>query len=347
MTTHTPRPRPVLGALVIALVGSVAVAWAATVYDNFDDGVINPFFWSAYPEGGASIDETAGGMRFTIPATASGPAISSQLHSRCHVRGDFDVQVNFSLTAWPATNGVRVSLAVVSADANAPSPAVIIERASLAPDEFPGSDREVYAVDGGAGATLAPGSDLAGALRLTRSGGTITGWAWQQSSWMPIGSSTIGPSSDIVFALNSFTTDAQFGGETVQAVYDNVVVNSGEIVDCPVDTVATMARDDEYTFTINRSGKKAFPIWLTSTPTFDATQIDPATVRFGAFGGPQYTPEKSNVGDVNHDGRTDLKLLFKDVFVTCSTRLVVLTGQTFAGDSFGAFATVTTVGCQN
>ena len=192
-----------------------------------------------------------------------------------------------------------------------------------------------------------PAADVSGTLRLTRSGTTTTGYAWLQSSWMPIGSSTLGPASDVTFVLNSFTSDSQFGDQTVRVAYDDVVINHGTLVDCPVDTVATMGRGDDYTFMINKSGKKAFPVWLFGTPTFDVTQIDPSTVQFGAHGGPQYNPDKSNIGDANHDGRADIKFRFKDVLVNCSTRLVVLTGQTYAGDTFGAYATVTTVGCTN
>ena len=137
MTRPISVARRMLGAIVIALVGGVAAALAASVYDNFEDGVIDPFAWNAYPEGGATIAETAGIMAVTIPASASGAAISGQLHSRCQLRGDFDIQVNFILEAWGETNGVRASLAVISADASDTSPAQIIERASLAPDEFP------------------------------------------------------------------------------------------------------------------------------------------------------------------------------------------------------------------
>jgi hypothetical protein len=67
-----------------------------------------------------------------------------------------------------------------------------------------------------------------------------------------------------------------------------------------------------------------FPVAILSTPTFDATTVNPATVGFGPNAAPNASP--ATVMDVNGDGLPDLVLHFdsKDTGIQCGDIVAVL-----------------------
>lgn len=107
------------------------------------------------------------------------------MRSNCKLRGDFDVQVDYALLAWPFANGVRVGLS--AADLGSPG---AVERTSFSTYtnfDFPGEPREVYLThlsDGVNGITET--GDVAGKLRLVRTGNQLTGYAFTSGEWVPI-----------------------------------------------------------------------------------------------------------------------------------------------------------------
>jgi hypothetical protein len=232
---HTSRIIAILALGILVMIVSTSIADAAgAVYDDFGNGAINSHLWTTHLTGGSSIVENGGGIVATIPANATSPGSSfgAQLISRCELRGDFDVRVDFRLPVWPPTNGVRASLGITGTNAGGVPGVAIIERASLANGEFGGAYSEVYAFDTGAAVAI-DGFDLEGTLRLTRVGDTITGYALSGGTWVQVGSNALGPISDARFVLNTFTNDAVFGDVNVQVIYDNVVIEVGQLVNCP------------------------------------------------------------------------------------------------------------------
>ena len=86
---------------------------------------------------------------------------------------------------------------------------------------------------------------------------------------------------------------------------------------------------------------------IVTTSTFDATTVDPLSVRFG----PHRAPEahgKGHVVDIDRDGDLDLVLHFntQDTGIQCGETLASLIGETFDGDPIQGSDAITTVGCQ-
>lgn len=96
---------------------------------------------------------------------------------------------------------------------------------------------------------------------------------------------------------------------------------------------------------INPQSKGALPVAILSSGSFDATKINPATVRFGRAG-TEASPVHSSLVDVNGDGTLDMVLQFNTqaTGIQPGDTQVVLMGRMIDGTPFRAFATIQTVG---
>lgn len=83
---------------------------------------------------------------------------------------------------------------------------------------------------------------------------------------------------------------------------------------------------------INPNSKGKIPVAILTTRTFDATEVDPTTVLFGATGG-EVAPVQFASEDVDGDGDIDLVLHFvtQETGITCGDVSASLTGATFSG----------------
>jgi hypothetical protein len=95
---------------------------------------------------------------------------------------------------------------------------------------------------------------------------------------------------------------------------------------------------------INPRSRGVIKVVILSDSSFDATEIDPATVRFGAGGAPV---ERFSFEDVDSDGDLDLVLQIRteQTGIRCSDRSVSLEGETFGGRRFAGEEPIRTVGC--
>jgi hypothetical protein len=98
---------------------------------------------------------------------------------------------------------------------------------------------------------------------------------------------------------------------------------------------------------INPRGKGVIPVAILTTDTFDATTVDPTTVRFGPTG-TEAAPVQSALEDVDGDGDTDMILHFKtqDTGIVCGDTSASLTGETFGGQAIEGTDFIKTVGCK-
>lgn len=98
---------------------------------------------------------------------------------------------------------------------------------------------------------------------------------------------------------------------------------------------------------INPRSKGRIPVAILTTDTFDATTVDPATVRFGATG-TEAAPVHSALEDVDGDGDTDLILHFstQDTGIACGDISAFLTGETVSGQTIEGSDSINTVGCK-
>jgi hypothetical protein len=95
---------------------------------------------------------------------------------------------------------------------------------------------------------------------------------------------------------------------------------------------------------INPRSRGVIKVVILSDSSFDATEIDPATVRFGAGGAPV---ERFSFEDVDSDGDLDLvlKIGTEQTGIRCGDSSVSLEGETFGGRRIAGEEPIRTVGC--
>jgi hypothetical protein len=97
---------------------------------------------------------------------------------------------------------------------------------------------------------------------------------------------------------------------------------------------------------INPKSHGKIPVVIFTREEFDATTVEPNTVRFGRTGS-EATPVSVRFRDVDRDGRTDMVVRFEtqDTGIMCGDTSAILTGQTANGLSISGSSSLTTVGC--
>lgn len=210
----------------------VAPASAKVFSDEFADNSIDPSVWSLDLYGsGAQVVEQNQQLEFVMLASSSGDEFGARLVSVFKLRGDFDIQVDFNLMQWPSYNGVRLAIGLT----DAPYDNYGMERSSLSASEPLGA-QEVYVADFGP-FVLIQTEDVAGKIRLVRSGGTQTGYFYGPGGWVLV-LTDAAPSGDITIQLHSWSHDYAFQNDEVRAAFDNFRVESGELI-WPTTTTRT------------------------------------------------------------------------------------------------------------
>ncbi len=98
---------------------------------------------------------------------------------------------------------------------------------------------------------------------------------------------------------------------------------------------------------INPRSKGMILVTILTTKSFDATTIDPTTVRFGPTG-TEAAAMHSVRWDVDRDRHADMILFFKtrDTGIACGDTSVSLTGETLGGQAIAGSDTIKTVLCK-
>jgi hypothetical protein len=96
---------------------------------------------------------------------------------------------------------------------------------------------------------------------------------------------------------------------------------------------------------INPQSRGVIPAAILTTPTFDATIVDPSSVQFGPN---LATVAHSALEDVDGDGVLDMMLHFRtqETGITCGDTSASLTGLTNAGEAIKGSDSIKTVGCK-
>jgi hypothetical protein len=222
MPTATPPPTPT------ATPTSTPTALPTPVLaDDFNDNVLSAALWTAAVYGsGPTIAEANQRLEIRHPASAAGDPFGAEVKSVCLLVGDFDIQVDYLLTAWPPANGIRLGLAVNPGDSK------VARISFVGGDGIPGYPNEVYLThfaDGLGGITGT--GDLSGRLRLVRLGGSLTGYYFGGGGWVALHTGP-GAAGAVAVALRSWSHSQVFRHEEVRVAFDNFRVSRGTVV-CP------------------------------------------------------------------------------------------------------------------
>jgi|SRR5579884_2122233 len=212
---------------------SGGLASAQVLVDSFNENQMNPAMWQIFSQGsGPTVALANQRMEISFPANSSGGGDSFGVGfiSVSLLRGDFDMQVDYQLLTWPATNGVRLGFSLEPLGLGGAT----VHRVSLGANEQAGQPRESYTVATESTYARTATNDLSGKLRLVRTGATITGYYWNQgtSQWIAVGSLAY-TDEDMRFSLTAWSGDGQFAGQPVQVAFSNFLLNKGTVV-CPL-----------------------------------------------------------------------------------------------------------------
>jgi TolB protein len=190
--------------------------------DDFNDNFRDPF-WHVIQDPGASVDETNGRVEISIDGSAEPGGQFNQVDghygSNCSLPGDFDVQVDYSLLQWLQNDGVLAALHGFFIGA-------FVGRHS---DPFAG-DR--YTAFSNPLFNALPTTDLAGSLRLVRTGATLNAYFRSVGSdWTQLLSAPAN-AGDAVVGFGLATVPDQWAHQTARVAYDNFRLNSGTL-SCP------------------------------------------------------------------------------------------------------------------
>jgi hypothetical protein len=118
-------------------------------------------------------------------------------------------------------------------------------------------------------------------------------------------------------------------------------------VTTPVLTVALDIKPNSFSNSINPRNRGVIPVAILTDGVFDASTVNPTTVRFG-INGNETAAAHYALEDVDGDGQLDLILHFKTqaTGIVCGTTAAVLTGNTFDGQTIRGTDSVNPVGCK-
>jgi len=224
------------------------------------------------------------------------------------LRGDFDIQVDFSLLDWPSVeqlgtgNGVRMGLAVGEGE-NWWS--VQREGYGSLTFDFPGYPREVYACDfAGSVQGITPTDDMSGKLRLVRSGNTLTGYYFSLGSWVIVASGWV-TTGDVSFTPTAWSHDYAFMDNNVLLAFDNFIVNSGLLI-CEGRIIVPI---DIKPDTLNLKGMgKWITAYIELPEGYDVASINVSSIMLNDTIPAE--PRPVTIGDYDNDTIPDLMVKF-------------------------------------
>jgi hypothetical protein len=130
-----------------------------------------------------------------------------------------------------------------------------------------------------------PTSDLAGSLRITRTGAYATGYYTNGSKWAQVHTGPV-VTSDVGIGFAAWSHDRLFSHQTVKVAFDNFTLNSGQLT-CPTLTSSPTSGTVGTFVTVQGRGfptaQNYNPIFPTVAVTFDDMSIGSTTNTGGSF----------------------------------------------------------------
>ncbi|WP_319586312.1 hypothetical protein [uncultured Desulfobulbus sp.] len=245
-------------AIIAFSIFAAAVTGHCSIVDDFNDGAMNTTLWTTFIDGiGPSATEVPGCVVVTIPADAHEAddphSFGGGFKSAKCLRGDFDIQIDYTLTEWPSGSGVRVGMGLFPAHTGS---LANVQRSSFGQVES--GPIEAYATDyGGIGGGGVPTNHISGSLRFARVGNMLTAGVLVDSEWVEIYSAEFS-TDDYYFAFTAWSHNYAFSHEPVEVEFDNFLMRYGELVDPSTPPLNASIQKSSFTPKVVRAyaGKK-------------------------------------------------------------------------------------------
>lgn len=203
-----------------------------TISDTFDGSQIDNTIWYQISEGsGWTLAQNDGQLEFAFPPDSQRggqwDTFGGHIGTQCRFPGDFDARVDFTLSQWPAANGVMASL-----------------WGWFGPENTGWSSWRASSAQGGEqyGAYLGVGTvtgspqvdDTTGTLRLARHAGVVTAYFLHDGGWVALGSAHMTETAKVAVGAGAWPPNVgnPFAGRQVVVDFDNFSVTAVD-PDCP------------------------------------------------------------------------------------------------------------------
>ena len=155
-----------------------------------------------------------------------------------------------------------------------------------------------------------------------------------------------GSSSPAAFYFAGQLDELEIFNRALSAAEVAALFNAGSAGKCKVN-VEIDIKPGELPNSVNPRNNGVVPVAILTTTTFDATTVNPMSVRFGPNGAGE-AHGQGHLEDVDGDGDLDLVLHFRTqaAGIVCGATSASLTGQTFGGQSISGSDSVKTAGCR-
>jgi DNA-binding SARP family transcriptional activator len=189
--------------------------WVYWLTDDFDDPAFDDLTWRWTAADGISSDERGGHAEFAVdPGAVSAGPNAATYTTQCSFGKDFDVQVDFQLLTWPPGNGATVFLSPLFQGADTWT---FVGRKGR-PSDGPEPERYASAIRRYV-APEAPAADSSGALRLKRTGRSLTTYYRSHGTWVKLAS---GDAAGLVWlAFGVSVEPLHLGREPIVVAFDN------------------------------------------------------------------------------------------------------------------------------
>jgi hypothetical protein len=203
-----------------------------TITDGFEGSQIDGAVWyQIAPVGGSSLAETGGQLEFTFPPdtqrTGQWNSFGGHIGTQCQFPGDFDARVDFTLSQWPAANGVMASLWGWFGPENT---GYETWRASSAQ----GGEQYGAYLGHSTPTTNMQDDDTTGTLRLARHDGVVTSYVLHDGGWVALGSTRMTETAKVAVGAGAWPANVgnEFAGRQVVVDFDNFSVTAVDPI-CP------------------------------------------------------------------------------------------------------------------
>jgi hypothetical protein len=187
--------------------------------DDFSNGLDGDTWWVGRSGTGPTVSVADDQLELGMPAGSKPDPgqtwISANLQTRCRIKGDFDMQVDFRLLEWPPTNGVHVDFVVAD------------ERAMVRLN----TGREEIVAWFPPWVSSIADDGMTGSYRVRRRGSWVFGYALTQGGWYEVARGRFFE-PDAYARLQVGVDSTEFARQPVLVAFDNFRISSGRLV-CP------------------------------------------------------------------------------------------------------------------